>query len=112
MDPTQLLHLGLQQKVKVKAKTKTKNNNRQNDTDQIKTKNKTTTLTGNNNNNPPPPTASPSQQLSYFLSQFQSGNEVQLSSLELESNKGKIKFINQRLLKLKKGHFFFFYIFV
>ena len=102
MDPTQLLHLGLQQKVKVKvkAKTKTKNNNRQNDTDQIKTKNKTRTVTGDNNNNQP---ASPSQQLSYFLSQFQSANGVQISSLELESIKGKNRFINQRLLKLKKG---------
>ncbi|XWS09307.1 hypothetical protein CRYUN_Cryun40dG0074300 [Craigia yunnanensis] len=74
-------------KLKRKKETKTKNNNRQNDTDQIKTKNKTTTVTGNNNNNPPPETASPSQQLSYFLGQFQSANGVQLSSLDLESIK-------------------------
>ncbi|XP_021290396.1 protein CMSS1 isoform X2 [Herrania umbratica] len=68
-------------------KKKTKNNhNHQNDTDQIETKTKTTVVTGNNNN-PPPPPASPRQQLSYFLSQFQSANGVQLSSLELESVK-------------------------
>ncbi|XP_007033991.2 PREDICTED: protein CMSS1 [Theobroma cacao] len=75
-------------KSKSKKKKKTKNNNNhQNDTDPIETKNKTTVVTGNNSNNPRPPPATPRQQLSYFLSQFQSANGVQLSSLELESIK-------------------------
>ncbi|XP_022722410.1 uncharacterized protein LOC111279684 isoform X4 [Durio zibethinus] len=70
-------------KSKFKKKTKS-NNNPQNDTNEIKTKNKTTTGTGNNNDNPP---VSTSQQLGYFVSQFQSANGVKLSSLELESIK-------------------------
>ncbi|XVE81096.1 hypothetical protein DITRI_Ditri15bG0035800 [Diplodiscus trichospermus] len=90
-----------------KTRTK-KNKTRQNDTDRIITKNKTTTVTGNNNNNnPPPPAASPSQQLSYFLSQFQSANGVQLSSLELESIKDSCildvsQELGQDVMRLKK----------
>ncbi|OMP07485.1 hypothetical protein COLO4_07298 [Corchorus olitorius] len=67
---------------------KTKNKHKKNDTEQTKTK--TTVVTGDNNNHPPPPPASPSQQLNYFLTQFQSPNGVQLSSLELESLKDSI----------------------
>ncbi|KAL4379979.1 hypothetical protein GQ457_02G042840 [Hibiscus cannabinus] len=65
---------------KKKNTTKTKNS---------KTQSKATTVTGNKNNknNQPSPPASPSQQLSYFLSQFESSNGFQLSSLELESIK-------------------------
>ncbi|XP_022735360.1 uncharacterized protein LOC111288652 [Durio zibethinus] len=73
-------------KSKSKKKKTKKDNNHQNDANQIKTKNKTTTVTGDSNN-PLPTPASPSQQLSYFLSQFQSANGVQLSSLEMESIK-------------------------
>ncbi|KAK8663415.1 hypothetical protein V6N13_083236 [Hibiscus sabdariffa] len=67
-------------KFKKKKTTKTKNS---------KTQSKATTVTGNKNNknNQPSPAASPSQQLSYFLSQFESSNGFQLSSLELESIK-------------------------
>ncbi|OMP02669.1 hypothetical protein CCACVL1_02730 [Corchorus capsularis] len=75
-------------KSKQKKKTKTKNNHKKNDTEQTKTK--TTIVTGDNNNHPPPPPASPSEQLNYFLTQFQSANGVQLSSLELESLKDSI----------------------
>ncbi|XP_022722408.1 protein CMSS1-like isoform X2 [Durio zibethinus] len=81
-------------KSKFKKKTKS-NNNPQNDTNEIKTKNKTTTGTGNNNDNPP---VSTSQQLGYFVSQFQSANGVKLSSLELES----IKELGQDVMRLEK----------
>ncbi|GMI92934.1 hypothetical protein HRI_002962700 [Hibiscus trionum] len=74
-------------KFKKKTKTTKKKNssNLQNGTSQSKA----TAVTGNKNskNSQPSPAASPSQQLSYFLSQFESANGVQLSSLELESIK-------------------------
>ncbi|MBA0779940.1 hypothetical protein Gotri_004110, partial [Gossypium trilobum] len=84
-----------------KKKTNTKNTaNRQ-----IKTK--TTSVTGNNKNNQPSPPASPSQQLRYFLSQFESANGVQLSSLELESIKDSCildvsQELGQDVMKLEK----------
>ncbi|TYH49712.1 hypothetical protein ES332_D10G155000v1 [Gossypium tomentosum] len=86
---------------KFKKKTNTKNTaNRQ-----IKTK--TTSVTGNNKNNQPSPPASPSQQLRYFLSQFESANGVQLSSLELESIKDSCildvsQELGQDVMKLEK----------
>ncbi|MBA0724966.1 hypothetical protein Golax_021603, partial [Gossypium laxum] len=72
---------------------------------QIKTK--TTSVTGNNKNNQPSPPASPSQQLRYFLSQFESTNGVQLSSLELESIKDSCildvsQELGQDVMKLEK----------
>ncbi|KAG4179956.1 hypothetical protein ERO13_A10G136100v2 [Gossypium hirsutum] len=86
---------------KFKKKTNTKNTaNRQ-----IKTK--TTSVTGNNKNNQPSQPASPSQQLRYFLSQFESANGVQLSSLELESIKDSCfldvsQELGQDVMKLEK----------
>ncbi|XVF29323.1 hypothetical protein REPUB_Repub15cG0111000 [Reevesia pubescens] len=93
-------------KSKFKKKKNNNNNNHRKDTDQIKTKNKATTVTGNKNN-PPPPLASPSEQLSYFLSQFQSVNGVKLSSLELESIKDSCildvsEELGQNVIRLEK----------
>ncbi|KAK8556280.1 hypothetical protein V6N13_064329 [Hibiscus sabdariffa] len=70
----------------LKSESKFKKKKKSKKTKNSKTQSKATAVTGKKNNQPSP-AASPSQQLSYFLSQFESANGVQLSSLELESIK-------------------------